>query len=139
MAAPVLGRNMDMKSSIARACHPVWPFILAACLGFACHESTHTFSHSYTTIDSEGGGNVTINGVAWEFDGTVHYVYKSESSSTGGSTRTMTVDGHDFGLRGDTIYVGDREYGSATSGAEIKVTSEGVTVDGEMRGPLPGR
>jgi hypothetical protein len=110
---------------------------LGLALGVACHDKGHTFSSSFVSIDSEGGGEITINGVAWEFDGTVHFVYHSESSSLSGSKRTMTVDGHDCGLRGDTLFIGDREYGTAADGALVKVSSEGLTVDGEMRGPLP--
>lgn len=113
-------------------------FLGPVLLGESCgHHGETTHSSSHMSIDSEGGGELTINGVRIEFDATVHYVYRSTSSNPGSSQTTTTVNGHEFGLRGGVFFIGDREYGTVESGARVQVTKDGVTVDGEARGPLP--
>ena len=103
----------------------------------ACRERQTTTSYGFTSIDSGGGGNIEINGVPFEVDSSVHFEYFSEARNPGESSMRATVDGHDFGLRDGKVFVGEREYGPAGPGTTVRITSAGVTVGGEMRGPLP--
>lgn len=135
---------MHTRARLFRSTRPSPWLVLAgtwlgsAWLGASCKphgESSISFSH--TAVDSEGGGEVTFNGVHIEFDDTVHYLYRSTSSNLGVSQITKTVNGNEFGLRASTFFIGEREYGTVAPGAHVRVTKDGVTVDGEARGPLP--
>lgn len=113
-------------------------FLGPVLLGESCgHRGETTHSSSHMSIDSEGGGELVVNGVRIEFDATVRYVYRSTASSPGSSQTTTTVNGNEFGLRGETFFIGDREYGTVEPGALVQVTQDGVKVGGEARGPLP--
>jgi len=107
--------------------------LLAAC---SPPESKVT-SAATTFIDSDGGGNVVVDGVRIEMDGSVHFSYRCVSSTPGKAETSMTINGNPFGVRKGVFFVGDREYGAVAEGALVRVTSDGVTVDGEKRGPLP--
>src|SRR5688572_10323265 len=120
---------------------PSWTTFVIALLGLvasaaACRERTD-MSYGYVYVDSGGGGKLQINGVVFEIDSSVHFVYSSVSTSPGGTTTRATVDGHDFGLRDGHVFVGEKDYGAASAGTTVRITSAGVTVGGELRGPLP--
>jgi len=104
----------------------------------ACGERPAPYSGaSYTHVDSQGGGDLTIDGVAVELDGSVHFVYELRSSTADGTQKSMTVNDLPFGLREGEFFIGGRTYGPADPGQTVRITAEGVTVDGEARGPLP--
>lgn len=105
-------------------------------LAAACSESTSA-SYGFVHVDSGGGGDIQIDGVAFEIDSSVHFLYHSESRSPGTTTSLATVDGHEFGLRDGQVFVGEQVYGPAAPGARVRITSAGVEIDGEMRGQLP--
>lgn len=143
-ARPSLGSREGGRDTRARIAYPgemrhglpLACTVLAALSGSACRPQ-ETTAVSFAHVDSQGGGELTIGGVRWTFDGSVHFLYH-HTSATGRPTETvMTVDGQPFGMRGDVAFVGDREYGRAPQGSTVAVTSAGVTVDGEARGPLP--
>jgi hypothetical protein len=108
-----------------------------AAAGPACGQRTSSAAYSFVRVDSDGGGAATIDGVTFEFDASVRFLYVTESTSPGSSTNRATVDGHDFGLRDGQIFVGERTYGPASSGTTVRITRAGVTVGGEQRGALP--
>jgi len=100
-----------------------------------CHEHTvqRSASASFTHVDSEGGGRITIDGVGIHFDGSLRYRYHRET----GSPTTMTIEGLPFGIDDGVFFIGDREYGVVQGGSKVHVTPAGVEIDGEPRGPLP--
>ena len=91
---------------------------------------------SLTYVDSPGG-ELVLSGVRIEIDSSVHYVYHSRSSSEAGTELTMTVDGHDFGLRDGVFFIGDVEYGAVTEGDTVVVAAEGIQINGERHGDMP--
>src|SRR5262245_13234909 len=119
------------------------PTIVLAVLGIGLVASTGACkkpeepSPGRVNVDSGGAGNVQIDGVTFEFDSSVRFLYSSKSTNPGDSTSSATVNGHAFGLRDGKVFVGEREYGAASPGTTVQVTSAGVRVGGEMRGPLP--
>jgi len=122
-----------------------WPGALTTLLlgallpSAACSDrsSSGSSASGVTYIDSEGGGELAIDGVHFEIDASVHYRYQFTSTDPGTSQRSATVNGHEFGLRDGRVFVGSKDYGPAPSGAHVRIAADGVTVDGEPRGALP--
>ena len=110
---------------------------LAALLLAACSKHGTPAQASFSYIDVPGGVRIETAGVRIEVADSVRYVYRSVSSSPGESSSSATLNGHPFGLRDGVFYIGEQDYGSARASALVRVSDEGVFVDGERRGSVP--
>jgi len=70
-------------------------------------------------------------------EGGVHYVHRYTTHDSTVQENRRTIDGHDFGLRDGTFFIGPNEYGAVGAGDRVLVGPSGVEVNGEPRGPLP--
>lgn len=126
---------MHSNSNGARAL-----FVLAfvALLLSACRQKTTVSpSVAMTHVDSAGGVDIVIDGVAIHFDAPLSFVHHSESSSTGASSAKQTIEGHLFGVRDGVFFIGPTEYGRVRSDSRVNVTRAGIEVDGAQRGVMP--
>jgi hypothetical protein len=107
-------------------------FLLAA----SC--SVETSQESFGYLHVEGGG-VTIEtaGVRIEVDGSAVFEQSSHSRTDGPSSSSMTLDGHPFGVREGTFFVGESTFGAVRQSSIVRVKDRAVTVDDETRGTLP--
>ena len=95
--------------------------------GSTNYSSSVSISNDPMALESRGV-KVQIEGVT----------YSSTSVTTNTSTtQSATVGGHEFHFDGATLRIGDREYGSLIEGDDVRITPDGVTVNGESRGSLP--
>jgi len=111
--------------------------LLAVPVACVNHDGTSESQSSTTFVDSSGGGSVRIDGVRIEAEGSVHFLYRSTSTTPGTTTTTMTIEGHPYGVRDGVFFLGDREYGPVGKTSVVRVSHDGVTIDGEPRGELP--
>lgn len=93
---------------------------------------------SAVTVDSSGGV-VTIhqNGPVVECDGSVRYRLETVSTAGEPTTTNGTLNGYPFGARDGVFFIGEKEFGPAPDGSTVRVTAQGVFVDGERRGDTP--
>ena len=105
-------------------------------LGAAC--SVEASRESFGFVHVEGGGvRIDTAGIRIEVDGSAVFHSSLHSSSHGESSSSTTLDGHPFGVRDGTFFVGESSFGAVRTGSVVRVEDRAVTVDGEPRGMLP--
>ncbi len=58
-------------------------------------------------------------------------------TTDGDSSEVWAVNGQPFGIEDSEFHIGEKRYGVVRSGDRVSVAADGVTVNGEARGPLP--
>jgi hypothetical protein len=109
---------------------------LAACRRDVADPAPTTSTSTF--VDGPAGGiDLTVDGVRIEADPSVRFVYRSTSQTGRPTERVQTLDGHAFGVEDGVFHLGGRAYGPAPPGSTVRVSADGVLVDGEHRGALP--
>jgi hypothetical protein len=93
---------------------------------------------SSVTVDASGGVlTIHQDGPVIECDGSVSF--RSETVSVTGEPTVIhtTMNGHAYGVRDGVFFMGEEEFGPAPAGSTVRVTAQGVFVDGERRGDTP--
>ena len=81
--------------------------------------------------------DVKIQGVSLDVDGSVRFVYESTSSTTGGSSTAMSVDGAPLAIDGGTLSIGEHRFEGLKDGDSVLLSKDGIQVNGEKRWDWP--
>ncbi len=122
----------------------VLPFALGAvCLAFGCEArvapaatATVTTTTTVTNVDSSGVAQVI--GPSWTLEVGADVRYESVvESGPGGALTSSTLNGAPFEVRDGRLFLDQVDFGPVPQGAKLRVSSDGVFVDGERRGATP--
>ena len=117
---------------------PLAPIALvfgAALAGCGRETSSPVPPSTSVNISNGGATDLAVQGVTITFDERVRFV--SRLNVPPREDDGMYVNGHPLVVEGGVLRIGDRDYGRVETGQHAHVTSEGVLVDGELRGALP--
>ena len=117
--------------------HTATLLILAALLPVCACRKQQAVEAYGAEVDGQGRATITVQGLRVEVESPVRFVSSSASSTPGESKLTSTIEGHPFGLENGVFFIGPKRYGPAKEGALVRVTTAGVSIDGEHRGALP--
>ncbi|MGH7150326.1 MAG: hypothetical protein ACREIU_06500 [Planctomycetota bacterium] len=92
--------------------------------------------HRISIHGVRGGVTIERGGVRIEIDG-ARFDQVSEGELDGRVEEWMTVEGHPLTLEGGRLLLGETDYGEVGAGDVVRMTREGVLVNGTLRGPLP--
>ncbi len=93
-------------------------------------------NHRIWITGVRGGVSIERGGVRIEIDGALFDMVR-EVDAAHGSEERMTVEGHPLSLEGGRLRLGETDYGKVGPGDVVRMTGEGVIVDGALRGPFP--
>ena len=116
-------------------------FLFLALTG--CGQAETNFrSFRYLDVGGKTEASAIIDGVAIEFDPSVHVRFSLntgvlEITTDGDSSEVWMVNGQPFGIEDGEFHIGKKRYGAVRSGDRVSVAADGVTVNGEARGSLP--
>ncbi len=89
-----------------------------------------------TIINVRGGVTIDRDGVRIEIDG-ARFDEFQEFDLGGHNEERMMVEGHPLLLEGGRLRLGETDYGEVGVGDVVRMTAEGVIVNGTLRGPFP--
>lgn len=114
-------------------------FIAAACDSQpqSAPVSTSTTTTTTTHVDANGVVKIVESSYTIEIDAAVRYQSISKTDFGAGSGLTQTINGAPFEVREGRFLLGQTDLGPVPAGAKVRVTADGVFVDGERRGATP--
>ncbi len=99
--------------------------------------TTVTSTTTVTNVDEHGVAHVVQQGWTLEVGPDVRYQSVSKSGAGDQSGVTTTINGVPFEVRDGRLLLDKLDLGPVPSGAKLRVSAEGVFVDGERRGATP--
>jgi hypothetical protein len=124
-------------ATIAVACHrdPPPP-------GGATTVTTTTVTTSNAPVgaydkQSDGTQVVSIEGIRIEAAADLPFRAGTTTTVSGNNTLVVTLKGWSISVHEGKLTVAGTEFGAAPTGSIVRLTADGVHVDGERRGPLP--
>ncbi|HKB14829.1 MAG TPA: hypothetical protein VKF62_02135 [Planctomycetota bacterium] len=117
--------------------HVAVSLALLSCLAACGGKRPDSPAYHYISISGARGG-VTIEraGVRIEIDGALFELVQNPALGSPSEGR-MTVEGHPLSFEGRRLRLGETDYGEVAAGDVVRMTREGVVVNGALRGPLP--
>lgn len=137
---PRTGRN-DAPLELRRLGVVRWFAIGVSCIATACESSEApafgATTTSTTQIDSSGVVTTGSGSSSIEIDSGIQFVSTSKSGFGEADGVTQTVNGSPYGVRHGRLFIGEHDFGVVPPDAKVRLSLEGVYVDGERRGEMP--
>lgn len=113
--------------------------VIAMACGSQLQPAAPTTVTTTTVTNVAANGAVQIVGPSWtiEVDADVRYESVSKSGFGDPAVLTTKLNGVPFEIRDGRFFLGTADLGPVPAGVKVRVTAEGVFVDGERRGATP--